>query len=69
MPRKYSEEWDYVCPKCENDDTDISDQEDLIDDYSGQIIGIKRNILCNECGHEWLKKHKYPKDAKEEEDL
>ena len=57
----------YLCPKCGCDDTEIVEQEDLFDDYNGRIIGIKRQLVCGECGHEWRKSHKYPQ--KEDEDL
>ncbi|MHA1712869.1 MAG: hypothetical protein ACTSW4_02325 [Candidatus Ranarchaeia archaeon] len=67
MPSKYSEEWDYICPRCGSDDTEIVEQEDVIDDYSGDIIGIARLILCNECGHEWRKKHKYAQEQEDED--
>jgi hypothetical protein len=67
VPRKYSDECDYVCPNCQNDDTEIIEQEDVIDDYSGEITGIRRQILCNECGHEWKKRHMYPKEDEDED--
>jgi len=66
VPIKHSPEWNYVCPKCGSDDNEILEQEDLVDEYSGKIIGIKRLIVCNECGHQWRKKHKYSEESEEE---
>ena len=63
---KYSEEWDYKCPRCSSDDTDIIEQQDLIDNFNNKVIGIERSILCNECSHEWMRKHRYRVEESED---
>ena len=51
-------EFDYVCPNCGADDIDVIEQEDIVNQINGRITHFKRVLLCNDCNHEWVKKHK-----------
>ena len=47
---KYSEEWDYKCPSCSSDDTDIIEQQDLIDNFNNKVIAKAYNSQGLEIG-------------------
>ena len=62
-------EFSYQCPKCGGDDIDVIEQEDIENEISGRITHFKRTLLCNDCDHQWSKKHKVKKQKKNDGDF
>ena len=61
-------EFNYLCPKCGSDDIDVIEQEDIENEMSGRITHFRRTLFCNECEHQWTKKHKVKKAKKDNEE-
>jgi transcriptional regulator NrdR family protein len=61
-------EFSYECPKCGSDDIDVIEQKDIENEISGRITHFKRTLFCNECEHQWSKKHKVKKAKKDPND-
>jgi len=62
-------EFSYHCPKCGGDDVDVIDQEDIPNEITGRITHFTRTLMCNECNHQWSKKHKVKEPKEKEEEL